>query len=114
MQRNKKKAHKANNSNFSAKKVQRKENPIVKTLQKVQAMGGTITYFYTKESKVWDEDTKEWVTKNDVTARLHSDINPEVFHKLVDGKLVRRAYEEVLQVFEDTMRDNGADYFEIG
>jgi len=114
MQRKNSKAFRVNNSSSNAQKVHKKENPMIKALQKVAIMGGTITYLFTSTTKVWNEDKKEWEPVTTVKWRQHSNINPLVFYKLVDNRSVRRTYEEVLEVFQDISEDMGACYFEIG
>lgn len=115
MQKKNKKVFKAKYSNFNTqKKVRKEENPMIKALQKIAIMGGTVTYFYTKEERVWNTLESKWEDKVTVKARLHSDINPQVFYKLVDGRTVRRTYEEVIQMFHEIAQDYGASSFELG
>lgn len=77
--------------------AEKKKKSVGDKLREIRAGNpGSITYYFP-----------------DGTALSQKSINREVFTKRVKGKLLPRSVSEVLDLFQDTMWDNGAKYFII-
>lgn len=108
-------------SNLKKKRIPLKQSKgdsgkakVLKILQKLyNGDGGTISYvFFTERIRFTKENPLGEIYR--IKSTQHSDINSNVFYKLENNRVVRRSFEEVLQVFEDTKDDLGASYFIIG
>lgn len=100
---------------FQAKQsnLSERDAKVLQSLQKVFIEGGSVTYsFETKRIEFTKENPlgEEYITKS----TLVSDIKPAVLFKLEGGKQVKRSFDEILAVFQDTAWDLGASSFEIG
>jgi hypothetical protein len=100
---------KPNNSKFDAGKAK-----VLKILQNLYSNGtGSVSYIFVSERiKFTKENPLGEVIK--VKTTQHTSISNQVFYKLENNRVVRRSFEEVLKVFEDTKNDLGASYFIIG
>lgn len=92
------------------------QNPsprLLKTLEQIQLnQGGAINYVFVEERT---EFTKKFPKGRIIKLKstTAAPINSAMFYKEVRGKLYKRTYQEILQVFEDTRDDLGAAYFVI-
>ena len=104
-----KKSIKQKDSKFDAGKAK-----VLKILQNLYSNGtGSISYVFVTERVIFTkENPLGEVIK--VKTTQHTDISNAVFYEVENGKTVRRSFEEVLKVFEDTKHDLGASYFIIG
>ena len=85
---------------------------LLKALEKIKD-GGTIAYVFLTDRVKFSKEFPEGEVYQKKSI-LYSNVNSEIFFKMVDGRRIRRSPQEVLQIFDDTKWDNGASYYIIG
>lgn len=102
-----KKGKRVNNSNSNP------SSKLLKTLETIlKDEDGRVNYVFVEEKTIFDKESPEGREVR-LKSSIGAPINKEVFKKEVRGKLIKRTYQEILQVFEDTTEDLGADYFVV-
>lgn len=102
-------------NNFKPKKSKLRLSPeMLQSLKNIYINSvGTISYVFVTIRVKFTKEYPEGILFESKSF-LNTKINSDIFFDEIKGKKIRRTPEQVIQIFEDTKHDLGADYYILG